>query len=241
MGNQHLNTVLDRVGEHVSRGELPVVVFDLDSTLFSCNPRHLRILREFASEAGSSWPGLAGAVDDIAPHEFDWDVRGPLQQRGFNDEQLAAQILDYWKARFFLDDYIREDEPLPGAVDYVTQLHEQGAMVYYLTGRHVSDMGQGTVQSLTDHGFPFWRGRTTLHLKPAFEMTDHDFKMAALADIRSYNGPVVATFENEPENANLFVAGFDDAMHFLLATTHSGKPVQPDPSIIHIPDFQLPK
>ena len=110
-------------------------------------------------------------------------------------------------------------------------------MLYYLTGRHVDGMHLGTAKSLVDHGFPLYRGRTVLHLKPSFHMKDHDFKEMALADIRSLAGPVVATFENEPGNANLFLASFPDAAHFLVSEVHSPSAPPPSPLLVKLADF----
>jgi len=133
---------------------------------------------------------------------------------------------------------VRSAAPTPGAVAFARAVHDAGAFCYYLTGRDVGGMAQGTVAAITDAGFPFWRGRTSLHLKPTFEEDDHRFKLAALEDIRSHHGTVIATFENEPENANLFLAAFPDAQHFLLQTVHSPKPVVADERVVRIDDFQ---
>jgi hypothetical protein len=85
-----------------------------------------------------------------------------------------------------------------------------------------------------------WTGRCIVHLKPSFDMADRAFKDEALADIRSYQGEVVATFENEPGNANLFAEAFPDALHFLLETVTSPEPETPRPELIRSADFVLP-
>src|SRR5262249_16347697 len=108
------------------------------------------------------------------------------------------------------------------------------------TGRHVGGMEVGTVRALTRHGFPFWHGRCVLHLKPSFEMDDRAFKDDALADIRSYQGRVVATFENEPGNANIFSAAFPGALRFWPRTIPSPGAESPASALIHTNDFALP-
>jgi hypothetical protein len=50
-------------------------------------------------------------------------------------------------------------------------------------------------------------------------------------------GEVVATFENEPGNANLLLEAFPDARHFLLDTVHSPEAEAPDSALIVIEDF----
>jgi hypothetical protein len=101
-------------------------------------------------------------------------------------------------------------------------------------------MEVGTVAALRSESFPFWRGRCVLHLKPSFEMSDRAFKDDAIGDVRSYLGEVVATFENEPGNANLFLSAFPEALHFLLMTVHSPGAEAPDPKLIKSDDFVIP-
>jgi hypothetical protein len=71
-------------------------------------------------------------------------------------------------------------------------------------------------------------------------MNDRAFKDDALSDIRSYKGRVIATFENEPGNANLFAQAFPDALHFWLLTLHSPDAERPSPVLIRSEDFNLP-
>ena len=233
-----LTSVLSRIEQLVRQDTLPIVVFDLDSTLFSTRPRNLRILREFSASRPER-ADLKAIVDTLVPDDFRWEVTLPLTARGLNDQALFKDLIAFWFKRFFTSEYVLEDQPNPGAVEYVQAVHDAGAFAYYLTGRDVGGMSVGTVQSLTDHGFPFWRGRTSLHLKPTFEMDDTDYKRAALADIRSHSGEVVATFENEPKNANMFRSAFPTGSHFLLDTEHSPDPEPLHEAITVIPSFEL--
>jgi len=239
MGHSRLREVFAHIDSAVSEAVLPVVVFDLDSTLFSTEPRNYRIISEFAAEHGAEYPGLQEMVDGLQLGDMGWGVSEPFVERGFEPPGFKTAISRYWGRRFFTNEYVVSDQPTPGAVEFAQECHRRGAMLYYLTGRHVSDMGAGTVQALTDHGFPFWRGRCSLQLKPSFEMQDKSFKDGALGDIRSNQGRVVATFENEPGNANLFMDAFPGALHFLLETIHSTKAEAPYPELLRSKDFLL--
>ena len=239
MGRQKLAEVLDRIEATVAGGRLPLVVFDLDSTLFSTGARNLRILTEFAREHGAALPGLPDHVAALGAEDFGWTVLEPLAERGYAPEGLAKAFMPYWVGRFFTDEYVQHDPPNPGASTFVNACHARGAMIYYLTGRHRGGMEVGTVASLSSNGFPYWRGRAVLHLKPSFEMQDLAYKTEAIADIRSYLSPVVATFENEPGNANLFLESFPDGLHFLLETEHSPDAAAPHDDLIRVPDFRL--
>ena len=240
MGSPRLREVFPRIERSLAERVLPLVVFDLDSTLFSTGPRNLRILQEFVRDHAARWPELFELTSRLRAEDIGWNVNECLKRRGVRNEDLLAELKRFWWERFFTDDYLADDTPVPGAAEYVDACHQKGAMIYYLTGRHVGGMEIGSVKALTGHGFPFWRGRCVLHLKPSFDMPDRAFKDDALADIRSYQGRVVATFENEPGNANLFLRAFPDALHFLLLTIHSPKAEDPSPGLIRSGDFVLP-
>ncbi len=229
--------VLARIDEALAVPTLPILVFDLDSTLFTTAPRNLRILQEFAAARAADHPELRAAVAGIGEADMGWNIHEDLRRRGVTDEDLLQDLRRHWRERFFTSAYLEYDRPVPGAAEWVLEAHTRGALVYYLSGRHVGGMEEGTVRSLKCHGFPFWRGRCVVHLKPSFEMADSVFKQEALADIRSYHGRVVATWENEPGNANLFLRAFPDGLHFLLETVHSPEAEAPDPALIRLPDF----
>ncbi len=237
MGSPRLQDVFTRIDAAVARGRLPVVVFDLDSTLFSTAPRNLRILQSYAEAHGERWKGLREIVGRLTPEDMGWNVHEDLQRYGVNDLELLKEVKQWWFERFFTDEWLLHDEPVPGAPQYALDCHARGALLYYLTGRHAGGMEIGTVRSLRQSGFPFWRGRCVLHLKPSFEMADRAFKDDAVADIRSYQGEVVASFENEPGNANMFLQAFPEALHFLLDTIHSPGAEAPNAQLIHTSDF----
>jgi haloacid dehalogenase-like hydrolase len=239
MGSARLVEVWTLIERSLERGALPICVFDLDSTLFSTGPRNLQILREFLAEHGRAHPELLEAAREIGLADMGWNIHESLAARGIGEPELWEALRRFWEERFFTDDYLLHDTQVPGAVEYVLACHQRGALIYYLTGRHVGGMEIGTVRALTRQGFPFWRGRCVLHLKPSFEMGDRAFKDDALQDIRSYRGQVVATFENEPANANLFARAFPEALHFLLLTVHSPKPEKPIPELILSEDFRF--
>jgi len=239
MGHPKLCEVFALIDSAVAESVLPLVVFDLDSTLFSTEPRNWRIITEFTAAHGDEYPGLRELVDSMSLSDMGWGVIDPFAERGFTEPAFKKALSRFWGKRFFSNAYVISDEPTPGAVEFAQECHRRGAMLYYLTGRHVSDMGAGTVEALTSSGFPFWRGRCSLHLKPSFELSDKPFKDEALKDIKSNRGRVVATFENEPGNANLFMDAFPSALHFLLETTHSTEAEVPYPELLSGKDFLL--
>lgn len=232
-----LRAVHESVREVSERGALPVLVFDLDSTLFSTCPRNLKILEDFVTARGEEHPLLKEIWPTLTEEDMGWNVHESLQERGVEDEELLADLRQFWAARFFTDEFCEIDTPVPGAPEFVSACHDAGAFIYYLTGRHVHGMEKGTVNGLVKHGFPLFTGKATCQLKPDFYANDKEFKTAALDAVRSLDGEVVATFENEPGNANLFMRAFPEAKHYLLDTVHSPEAEAPDPSLIVMDDF----
>ncbi len=232
-----LRAVHESVREVSERGSLPVLVFDLDSTLFSTCPRNLKILEDFVAARGDEHPVLREIWPTLTEADMGWNVNECLEERGVEDEALLSDLRKFWGARFFTDEFCEIDSPIPGAPEFVSACHDAGAFIYYLTGRHVGGMEKGTASSLVAHGFPLFTGKASCQLKPDYYANDKEFKTAALDGVRSLSGEVVATFENEPGNANLFLESFPEAKHFLLDTVHSPEAEAPDPSLIVIDDF----
>jgi beta-phosphoglucomutase-like phosphatase (HAD superfamily) len=233
-------TVLSRVLEAASRhGERGIVVFDLDSTLFDNRPRQVRILREFGAARGI--PELAAST--LEHWTSSWLLREAMIAAGLEPgraDDLFADFEAFWKPRFFHSDYCVEDAPLPGAVEFVREVHRTGARIVYCTGRHET-MRPGTVRSLERCGFPCPPlERTQLWMKPGDHVVDDEFKRDIRAALAA-EGRVVALFDNEPTHINGYHAAFPEALAVHLATDHSGRPVEVLPTIPAIPDFLFPE
>ncbi|HKA88248.1 MAG TPA: hypothetical protein VKE22_11300 [Haliangiales bacterium] len=213
-----------------------VTIFDLDSTLFSTQQRNHTILLEFVAMVGAP-QDLARAVATLGPADMGWNVIDDLKKRGFTHEPTLQRLRSFWRDRFFRDEYLRHDLPLPGAVRYVCDLYAAGATIFYLTGRDEPGMGRGTRASLSSHGFPLAGDRIHLRLKPRFEDDDLAFKRRVLLEIRAA-GDVVGVFENEPANANLFAEAFPAAQVVFLETVHSPNPPPLLPTIARVRDFE---
>lgn len=238
MGTACLREVVASVAQVVDQGGLPVVVLDVDSTLFDTAHRHHRILMEFAATRQEPW--LMQLADTVAPSEFSWTVDGPLRARGIADPVLLGALQSFWAERFFDGGFSLQDLPIDGAVRFARALHKQGALLYYLTARPLAAMGEETVTAFLRWGFPVLGGRTVLHLKPTPEADDGAFKAAALDEVDKLQGTVVATFENDTTNAHHFLARWPDAIHVLLETGRSPTAPAPDPRLRSTGDLVLP-
>jgi len=232
MGGNILLSVL----EHVRRrtAERPLVIFDLDSTLFSTRHRSYQILLE----AGRLHPALAEAVAKLRPDELGWWFHEDVREAGVADENLLDQLLAFWQERFFTNEYLAYDQPMPGAVDYVRRVFDAGATICYLTGRDYPNMKEGTVAGLLRHQFPYEDTRVALIMKEKFETPDEEHKRNAVECIRGL-GEVVAAFDNEPELVNLMADSFPEAVIVWFHSIHSPTDIVPYPSVKRIASFEM--
>ncbi|HMV66319.1 MAG TPA: hypothetical protein PKA64_05675 [Myxococcota bacterium] len=227
--------VLQRVEE--LRGQRPVVVLDLDSTLIDTAHRHLRIAREFCAEHPDT--SLTPAIAALTPSDVGWSVEDALAARGCADARALAALRRYWSARFFQDAYCRDDLPTRGAPELTRALWARGATLCYLSARPARTMGEGTLHALRRWGMPALTARTVIYLKADPSQPDHAFKGGALDELDAM-GTIAATFENEPGHCNTFAARFPDAVHVLVETCHSPTAPPLDPGVLRVRDLTAP-
>lgn len=212
-----LAQVAERVAKARAAGQMPVVVFDLDHTLFDGRPRTLVILAEFAATLPAAQRKQADAIRKIPLHGVSYLLKDTLRSVGVVDPQLVAAAEAYWKPRFFSDRYVDLDVPIAGASEYVRDLWKRGALVVYLSGRNAEAMLVGTTTSLQKWNFPLGVRGAQLVLKPRFDEPDDTFKQASL-DAISALGTIVASFENEPGNLTAMAQRWPDAAVVFLDT-----------------------
>jgi hypothetical protein len=229
-----LTDVIARCRAEREQGRTPVVVFDLDHTLFDNGPRTWQILMEFADETGND--DLRGRLDGLPHTGLPYLLSETLERVGVFDEAIHKAAFAYWRERFFTDDYQRYDIPLRGAVEFANESFQAGATLVYLSGRDAPGMLVGCAASLRQHKFPVGVAHTTIVLKPDFETSDLDFKTDAVDYIHGL-GTVVASFDNEPGNCNLFRRRWPNALTVFVKTQHAPNPPVLDPGVVTIEDF----
>jgi hypothetical protein len=232
--NRVLDETLARAGAAKAAGRTPVVVFDLDGTLFDNGPRTWQILVDFAEDQGDA--ALRRLLDKMPRTGLPYLLKDTLALLAVTEPALVERALAFWRARFFTDEYQRYDEPVSGAVHFARRCFDAGATLVYLSGRDAPGMLVGVAQSLRQHGFPVGVAHTAIVLKHDFDTPDLDFKRDALAFIDTL-GAVVASFDNEPGNCNLFVERWPDAVVALVDTHHAPGAPALVPSATRIEDF----
>ncbi|MBI4860113.1 MAG: HAD family hydrolase [Candidatus Riflebacteria bacterium] len=202
-----LEEVVARVRAEHREKTSPVVIFDLDDTLFRVTYRTKQILIDWAAHLPAYQDQVRTALAALDPETMPYTLLDTLDQAGVTDPALRRSALRHWKLFFFSNRYLPDDRPVAGAVLYVNELRGAGARIAYLTGRDRPRMEAGTLSSLERSGLPVPQKLVRLYLKPDPKMPDLEFKKQALADIRKI-GKVVAAFDNEPANVNAIKAGF---------------------------------
>lgn len=226
--------ILARVAAARKAGRRALVLLDLDDTVLDTTQRHLRIMSEFAALRPE-----AGALAGVDPARVCYRVSETARAAGLSDERLLSELTAFWAERFFKNEYLLLDEEVAGAASFCRAVAAAGGVPVYFTGRDEA-MREGTLKSLSRHGFPVPNGggdAPRLVLKPRFEMPDLAYKAEGLERIVT-EGSVEAGFENEPAHVNLFAERCPEAAMVFLDTKHSGKPVPVKPGVPSITDFR---
>ncbi len=232
-----LRGLVARAQETSARGGRPVVVFDLDGTLFDNRPRTLSILRELADTLGGTHPEITRAIMEIDAANLVYGITDSLARHGINDEGIWARAIAFWRSRFFRDEYLVHDVPLPGAAAFAEELWSAGATLLYLTGRDLPEMSVGSWVSLREHGFPIGRVGTELVCKPAFDLPDEEYKRDIAPRVARLGEPI-ASFDNEPANCNAFLRAYPAMSSVFLATQHAPSPPPLDAGVVTLRDFR---
>jgi hypothetical protein len=233
-----LQAVLERVATLAEGGEKPVVVFDLDGTLFDNRPRTLAILQEYADDVRAEYAEVSACIDKLELEQLHYLLTNTLREIGLTHVDVVRDITNYWRDRYFSDDYVGYDIPSEGAPEYVTACQESGATVVYLGGRDIPGMLVGTIASLRDHGFPVGVVGVQVVLKPDATLGDEAFKRGAIPTLGRV-GTVVGFFDNEPANCNIAREHFPEAFVTLLETQKVPGAPDPDETLHHVTDFRV--
>lgn len=212
---------LDSVLQNVANSRSSKLVFDLDSTLFNLDDRNIAIFRDCAEQLKGLYTQESEALSNIQPEQLFYDLKLSLKLIGIQNPAFEEQVMQLWSERFFSNDYLKFDSPEPGAREFILEAQKHGAEVIYLTGRDEPRMFQGTVNSLSEHGFLDLYKRPRLILKPHKDITDHDFKVQALEPIAS-QADYSCLIDNEPMNLKLTETRFPQIDLVYFDSIHTG-------------------
>ncbi len=234
--------VLREVSIRAAQSNHPVVLLDLDSTLYEVAPRNHQILHEWAiSKESALYPNARDALFNLDPDRIGYSVRDTFLNLNLRlDDQQNQEALrsasDFWFQKFFTSDYLRFDRPYKGAAEFVRRLHELSVEIVYLTGRDEPNMGDGTRSNLIRDQFPWGTANIHLLMKPSFHQPDLEHKLSTAEFVES-RGNLIASFENEPPNLVALSQRFPEAMHIFVDTVCSDHPTAPCTGIYRIRGF----
>lgn len=232
-----LDRVIARIRAEAAAGPA-VVVFDLDGTLMDNRPRVVAILHELGETWEASHPDAAACCARAEPDDISYGFIENLCRLGVTDPALHEEGFEFWKKRFFADLHQRHDVEVRGARDFARACYAAGAVLVYLTGRDLPNMALGSFASLRDLGFPIGVIGTELVVKPTFDMPDTDFKRDVAPDLRRL-GKVIASFDNEAANVNIFLDAHPGCEGVFLDTQYAPDPPELDPRALVIPHFDV--
>jgi len=234
-----VDVVAREVERVVAAGQLPVVIFDLDDTLFETRTRSAAIIREFGDQNGDA------RLKAARYEHVRFGLEDTLAEAGLTQAEIAGdlgrQVRRFWSPRFFNGTHYHHDTALAGSVAYVNRLHGLGAKIVYLTGRKTVAKAS-SIEALRVAGFPVG-DRTTIFVKPDQVPGEPKLETAEWKGETTRTqivgmGTFVAAFDNEPVNVNALRENVPAAAHVIFLDT-LWKPDSPAllPAIVTIRDY----
>src|SRR5690349_22057628 len=106
VANPGLNQVLEEVRKAYNKSERPMVIFDLEGTLFDNRSRILQILKEYGEqELKAVRPQFAQALNNINVMHVQYMLTDTLAAAGVNEPDVVNNAAVFWSQRFFTDEY----------------------------------------------------------------------------------------------------------------------------------------
>lgn len=238
--NEILQQVLERVAQ--CREAKPVLLLDLDSTVYEVGPRTHHIIREWLSTGPALQAPVQQALQGLAVDDLGYSIEDTFRRLGLSLENphtqsVAATLKAFWWDRFFTNGYLKHDRTYPGAKEFVQEAYRLGALVCYLTGRGESRMREGTVLNLVRDALPFNCENTRLFMRTNETDSDVTHKTSAAKEIAKL-GKLIASFENEPLNLVSLSHLFPEAMHVFVDTVCSHVPAPTGKNLYTLSSFE---
>ncbi|MGH1468931.1 MAG: HAD family hydrolase [Bdellovibrionales bacterium] len=192
-----MESLISRLDQALNGQKKPILVFDIDSTIFNVSPRNQAIFDLFCSINATKNPFLLNLSSNYRLTYTDWGLDPYTSLINTNDE-LKKGAVSFWKKHFFAGTFLPLDQPYDKVIELIKLMHSKGAVVLYLTGRDDHRMREGTLAQLKHWSLPLEKD-SDLITKPHKGMKDGEYKSGALLEIfKSYPQHHVFFFDNEP-------------------------------------------
>jgi hypothetical protein len=236
-GSAQIRKIVEDARGAYNKLERPVVIFDLDGALFDQRTRTAQILREYADqELRGVRPDAAQRLLAMSYQNIGYMLTDTLQNAGITESAVANNAAVFWSQRYFTDEYVKYDQPTPGAVDYVRMMYSNGARIIYISSRDVPRQLSGTVRALHERGFPIGIAGTEVILKPTQQTPEAQFKQQVVTYLKQY-GKVIGVFETLPANANDYKRVFPDSTVVLLDAPRAPNQPAVNPGVVQVSGF----
>jgi hypothetical protein len=233
-----LRSFIAERSNQIPKGRTGAVIFDLDGTLFDVGHRTLGILKRWLSlpERNHYPKSIIKRIEGISFNHVGYSLAHAFENAGLDlrspdvmEILLAAE--KYWRRKFFDGETLVEfDQVFAGAAEFVWFCKKLGLKIVYLTGRSQKVMLNGTQRQLEKFGFPLEDAELLLKINTVTD--DAVFKEEAFRSIHLKHH-VVANFENEYVNIRGMVLCQPQAVHVIVDSQHSGRPVHPMPEKVY--------
>lgn len=204
-------------------------VFDMDSTLFCMKYRTQALIESCLRDSlfCKKFVNQTHKIKQIEVTETDWSVPEIMSRHGFCPQSdIVLAVNKIWRKGFFSNDYLYLDQPYKGCVQFIQNVYQTGAKVYYLTARNHFTMREGTIQSLKYWKFPLEKDNKNLIMKKDQDVTDADYKTIYLKQLEK-QCEALLFFENEPVILNQVAKILPQVLIFWMNSTHCRKEEPP--------------
>jgi len=238
-----LQKVEEIVGAHVqgpNRNTKPIVLFDLDSTLYEVGYRTLAIIEDW-NKAPKARLSIQEDLNRLKLEHIGYSLYDLARNLGLEPahpeiKNALDEIKPFWWERFFSNEFLPYDKPYPGAIEFAQRLFQLGAHIIYLTGREEQKMLSMTIHNLKRDDFPWCDKNTTLLMKPSAQISDVAHKQSVKHKVVQV-GALLASFENEPVNIVALSKIFPESMHIFMDSVYSDHPSEPGNLLYKINSF----
>lgn len=212
-----MDTVLKEIRDLKGAGQTPIVIFDLDDTIYSTPERVIKILDDYGQQIGDD------RLRNIRKEHVHYELDETLIAAGIPAAEakgaFGQQVRRAWSRRFFHGDSYALDGHVPGALDFVKRCEAAGATIVYVTGRKERWRPQ-CLAVIRHSGLPDQH----LYMKPPVpagqpKLSTHDWKEQVTRDTIRHMGTIVATFDNEPSNVISFRRAIPAGAHSVWLDT----------------------
>jgi hypothetical protein len=245
---ERLASVLRRVQDTVRRGGKPVIVMDMDDTMFDARPFAAFAVRRAAQEAlarDPSGPRAAAMRRLLTAGPEDIVGRTTEALRGLGvDMEVDKALVDRFREIYYSPEWLSAETIMPGMAEFLARAHALGAHIVYLTGREESAaMRAGTELQLARHGLPHPGREERVSLILKTDDFRHDFDGSlfknAMADVIDGFGEVVAAFDDLHANVETFRKRFPKADVLRVTAREAAGPLENPQWTVPEGDFRL--